>query len=256
MTSWSDLDRELDNWAAAGRMAEFWWRDDDAVSATPALDRLLALQRQSDAGLALAVIPARADESLVRRLAGEGEVVVFQHGWAHANHAPPGQPKAELGSHRLPSYVMGELNRGALVLDRLFGPTWHRVLVPPHNRIAVAVAHGLSAAGYVGLSVDKPRISSTIPLSRINVHIDIMEWSRTRAFLGDSLCLDQVIAHLRAKRVGEADAAEPTGFLTHHLAHDESAWQFAAAFLARTTAHAAVRWRDPRRLFAAEGPGP
>jgi len=252
MTGWSDLEAELDSWAAVDRVAEFWWRDDDAVSATTALDRLLALQRHAGVAIALAVIPARADEGLARRLSGERDVVVFQHGWSHANHAPAGQPKAELGPHRLPAYVLGELNRGAMALDRLFGPTWPKVLVPPHNRIALPVANGLAAAGYVGLSIDRPRTTSNIPLARVNVHIDIMEWSKTRAFLGDSLCLDQAIAHLRAKRTGGADAAEPTGFLTHHLAHDEPAWGFAEAFLTRTVAHRAVRWREPRQLFAAE----
>ena len=251
MTDWTDLSQELDAWAAANRVAEFWWRDDDAVHATPALERLIDIRNKTGVGVALAVIPARADETLARRLAGQPDIVVFQHGWAHANHAPAGEPKAELGPHRLPGYVLGELSRGLLQLDRLFGSSWPKVLVPPHNRIAPAVAEGLGAAGYVGLSVDKPRDLARSSLTRVNVHIDIMEWSKTRAFLGESLCLAQAVAHLRAKRDGRADPAEPTGLMTHHLAHDEAAWRFTAAFLAHTAAHPAVRWRHPRQVFAA-----
>ncbi|MEK9660397.1 MAG: hypothetical protein VW644_01455, partial [Alphaproteobacteria bacterium] len=42
---WDALAAELDVWAAAGRTATLWWRDDDADAASPALERLLALQR-------------------------------------------------------------------------------------------------------------------------------------------------------------------------------------------------------------------
>jgi len=249
MTSFADLERELEAWAAAGRTAEFWWRDDDAVTATPALERLLAGQRQWGVPLALAVIPAGADEALARRLTDEPGVAVVQHGWAHLNHARPGRPKAELGSDRPPAYVLGELTRGQARLDRLFGRGWLRVLVPPHNRIADAVVAGLPAAGYVGLSRDKPRSAAPGDLVEVNTHIDIMDWTVTRAFLGESACLDQALAHLSAKRAGRVDPGEPTGLLTHHLAHDEPAWRFAEQFVAAAAAHRAVRWRHPAELF-------
>ena len=75
-----DLERELDAWAAAGRTATLWWRDDDAAGATPALERLLALADELATPLALAVIPARADRSLRHLLARSRRVVVLQHG--------------------------------------------------------------------------------------------------------------------------------------------------------------------------------
>src|SRR4029450_2060394 len=64
MTSWPDLDAELDAWAKAGRRAPLWWRDDDAARTTPALERLLALHARHGVPLALAVIPGRAEPSL------------------------------------------------------------------------------------------------------------------------------------------------------------------------------------------------
>jgi hypothetical protein len=38
---WRRLEAELDRWGDAGRAATFWWRDDDASDATPALETLL-----------------------------------------------------------------------------------------------------------------------------------------------------------------------------------------------------------------------
>jgi hypothetical protein len=248
MSTWPDLARELDAWAAAGKIAEFWWRDDDAAAPTPALERLLTLQDKVGAPLALAVIPAKAVESLVGRLANAPGIVVFQHGWAHLNHAQPGRSKAELGPDRPPSYVLGELARGRVRLDGLFGDAWLKVLVPPYNRIANTIVGGLSAAGYVGLSVDRPRGAAVDGLIQVNVQIDIIDWTR-RGFLGDSGCLDQALTHLAAKRQGQADPNEPTGLLTHHLAHDEPVWPFIERFISETKAHRAVRWRHPAELF-------
>lgn len=246
--SWGDLVRELDTWAEAGRIAEFWWRDDDAGDATDALERLIALHGSHNVPLLLAVIPARAQERLADRLRAEANIVVCQHGWAHLNHSPPGRSKAELGPDRPPSYVLGELARGALVLDRVFGPSWLRVLVPPHNRIAPGVTAGLRSAGYIGLSTDKPRRPGPADLVQVNAHVDIMNWS-TRAFLGDKEALELAIRHLRDKRTGRVDPNEPTGLLTHHLAHDEAAWGFTDRFLGAVATHRAARWCDVREIF-------
>ncbi|MDA0702442.1 MAG: polysaccharide deacetylase, partial [Proteobacteria bacterium] len=41
MTDWHAFSQELDRWAADGRRATFWWRDDDARAPGPALDALL-----------------------------------------------------------------------------------------------------------------------------------------------------------------------------------------------------------------------
>ncbi|MGO7418364.1 polysaccharide deacetylase, partial [Rhizobium ruizarguesonis] len=42
MMAWDPLRRELDLWQAAGRVARFWLRDDDAVEPTLALEMLIA----------------------------------------------------------------------------------------------------------------------------------------------------------------------------------------------------------------------
>lgn len=246
---WAALDAELALWADAGRVAALWWRDDDATVPSPALDTLLAIRARLGLPIALAVIPARAQASLARRLGAEADVTVWQHGWAHMNHAPVGSAKAELGPERATAYVLGELARGGLALDQIFGAAgWTHALVPPHNRIAPALAAALPQAGYVGLSAGlgpRPRGARDI----VNAHVDIMDWG-TRRFAGEAAALGALVASLAAHRTGAADPDEPVGFLTHHLAHDDDAWRFTEAALARLSAHRAVRFRDPRTLFA------
>lgn len=247
MSTWPDLNEELDRWRESGRTATFWWRDDDAVAPTPALDRLLDLQSKHQAPVTIAVIPARAESGLAKRLAGT-EVTVVQHGWAHANHAPVGASKAELGPHRPAALMMGELARGQLVLDALFEGGWTRALVPPHNRIARELSAALPEAGYVGLSTYNPRKAAPPGLVQINAHVDIMNWT-TRAFGGIDAALGLALAHLRARRTGAADPDEPTGLLTHHLAHDDDAWAFTDAFLAAVSGHPGARFVDAGALF-------
>ncbi len=246
MSSWADLAGELECWRESGRTATFWWRDDDATAPTPALDRLLELHRRHDAPITIAVIPARAEPELGKRIEGP-LVTVVQHGWMHANHAPVGASKAELGPHRPLSFMLGELARGQLVMDALFG-RWTRALVPPHNRIAGELAAALPAAGYIGLSTYGPRRRAVPGLVRVNTHVDVMNWT-TRAFGGSDVALGLAVAHLRARRIGDADPDEPTGLLTHHLAHDEAAWAFVDAFLAALRRHPAARLVDAAALF-------
>jgi hypothetical protein len=250
MTGWDELERELDLWGAAGRTATLWWRDDDATAPSQSLDRALALQRSAAVPLALAVIPGRATQPLCERLSGETGVFVMQHGWRHDNHAPPGAPKAELGSHRPASFVLGELARGRLVLDRLFGGRWLKVLVPPHNRLALEVAYGLPVAGYAGLSTFGARAMAIAGLIQVNAHCDIMNWT-TRAFAGEAAALRQVVDHLARRRLASVDPDEPTGFLTHHLAHDAAAWSFCETFFGRVKTHEASAWLDVTTMFKA-----
>jgi hypothetical protein len=101
MSGWQALHEELENWQRTGRIATFWWRDDDAADCSPALDRLLGLAQAYGVPLSLAVIPALATAALARQLAGPAaHVSVLQHGFDHANHAPPGEKSMELGLHQ------------------------------------------------------------------------------------------------------------------------------------------------------------
>ena len=246
MTPWERLFAELDLWSVG--KATFWWRDDDATIRTAALDRLLAL---AELPLALAVVPAHMRVSLADRLAGS-RVDVLQHGFSHANHQPESDKQAELGDARPIPVMQEELARGWQRLTTLFGRRALHVLVPPWNRIDAALVATLSAQGYAGLSTSQPREAVSDGLFRANSHIDIIDWlKRPRGFVGLEAALDQAIAHLAARRTGEADGLEPTCLLTHHLAMNDDAFAFAEAFLTRTAAHPAVQWLAARDIFPA-----
>ncbi|HYE00178.1 MAG TPA: hypothetical protein VEH84_12405, partial [Alphaproteobacteria bacterium] len=165
---WDGLARELDLWGAAGRVATLWWRDDDAVAATPALDRLLAPALP----LTLAVIPAAAEPGLAERLRTAPAVTVAQHGWSHADHAPPGAKSIELGG-RPAAAVAADLAAGRDRLAALFGERFRPVLVPPWNRIDPAVLPLLPGLGYAGLSTFTPRRAAEAAprVVRVNSHV-------------------------------------------------------------------------------------
>ncbi|HEY2889382.1 MAG TPA: polysaccharide deacetylase family protein [Dongiaceae bacterium] len=250
MTGWNDLFAELDRWRAG--KATFWWRDDDATIRTPALARLLAL---SDLPLSIAVVPACMRVSLAEQIA-EPRIDVLQHGFSHTNYQSDDSKKAELGDARPLPVIQEELRRGWQRLSVLFGKRALRVLVPPWNRIDATLAATLPSLGYVGLSAGlEPRKASPEAggdgLIRTNTHIDIVDWTKQpRCFAGETVALDHAVGHLAARRTGEADSEEATGFMTHHLAMDDDSFSFAAEFLKRTAAHPAVQWRAARDIFA------
>jgi hypothetical protein len=83
-----------------------------------------------------------------------------------------------------------------------------------------------------------------------NSHVDIVAWRTNRAFVGLENAIEQVLTHLRGRRAGTVDGAEPTGLMTHHLYHDPECWAFCADFARVTKAHPAVNWLDSRETFA------
>ena len=246
MTAWDLLQEELDAWRAAGRAATLWWRDDDAVEPTAALDRLLAL----------AVIPARCSPALPRRLEPAATAIrVLQHGFAHLNHAGEGEKKIELGAHRPKPEVLEELARGLVLIRTAFGPRGLPVLVPPWNRIDPALVADFPGLGLRGLSTHTPRAAArpVKGLWQTNTHVDIMRWKEPRGFLGEEAVLTHLRDHLRLRRTaepGELDPSEPTGLLTHHLAHDEAAWSFLARLLPLLAGHPACRFLDGKEAFS------
>ena len=253
--AWDELDRELDAWGTAGQVATLWWRDDDATEPTAALDRLLDISGQHGAPVALAVIPAAAHRALAARLAAAPALTsVLQHGYAHRNHAPAGEKKAELSGHRPPAEVLGELEAGRARLAELFGATEVPalpVMVPPWNRIDRQVIIGLARAGYAGLSTYNTRRARFAGpgLLQVNTHADIVDWHGGRGFLGTAAALGLLTGHLAARRSGRADPEEPTGLITHHLVHDAACWAFCAELAERIAGHPSARWLDAAGIF-------
>jgi hypothetical protein len=250
MSGWQALQDEAARWRDAGRTAELWWRDDDAADAGPELDRLLDLQRETAMPLALAIVPARATPALAARLAGAPGVDLLQHGYAHVNHAPPGDgKKIELGPHRPAMIVLGELGTGWLALERLFGDRPLSVMVPPWNRIAPALVPTLPEIGFTGLSTfgARARAQPVRGLRQINTHVDLIDWKENRGFAGEDAVLSALVRALAQARTG---AGEPVGLLSHHLAMDGGAWDFLRSFWERTRTMSGMRVRSARELFA------
>jgi hypothetical protein len=220
--AWRALDAELRRWRVAGRTPRFWLRDDDAVEPTAALERLVGLTRAAGVPLALAVIPAHTGAPLAQELAGAAHVTVAVHGWSHANHAPEGAKKQELGAHRPAGVVCAELAESLAILAALHGEKVVPVLVPPWNRIDRALISRLPELGFVGLSVfGKPFAA---PVAVVNSTVDIIDWHTTRGCSDHAVLASEIVAQLR--EAFDDQAAAPIGVLTHHLVHDDSAWDF------------------------------
>jgi hypothetical protein len=248
MTDWPEIREELARWRDAGREAVLWWRDDDAIDATPALDRLLALHEARQVPLALAVVPADATPALAARLAAVPGVDLLQHGYGHTNHAPPGEKKCELGLHRPAMIVLGELATGWLAMERLFASRGLPVLVPPWNRIAAPLVPALPEVGYRGLSTYdiRPRAHPVSGLVQINTHVDLIDW-RAGRFAGRETVLAALARALVAARTTTGEAV---GILSHHLAMDEAAWDFLNSFWGTMKGAPGTRIAPARDLFA------
>jgi hypothetical protein len=248
MNSWDLLDRELTAWE--GEHPTLWWRDDDAQRQTSELDRLNALSLKFSLPLQLAVIPQGACASLLDAFDANPDLWALQHGFSHRNHAPASERKCELGDHRPLVEVLAELSQGRERLRELLPDHFLPVLVPPWNRMAEAVAKSLPQQGFVGLSTLGPRTESSgesCGLRQVNVHVDLINWRKGRCFAGEEAVLAQLIEHLRARREGQVDATEPTGIMTHHLAHDEGCWNFCEQLFAFL--HQRCFWLSAPQLF-------
>jgi len=244
------LTRELDLWHDSSRVAQLWWRDDDAVAVTPALDRLLALANAFGIEIGVAIIPALAEDSIADALARHAGAVPLQHGYRHKNHAPPGAPAVECGGARPIEEVIAELEAGAERMHALFGGRFGDLMAAPWNHIDPPVLEKLVASGFRGASAYGPRAAMRADgLIVANAHVDPMNW-RERRFAGTEKALSGILGELAARRTGATDRDEPLGFLTHHLDHDEALWDFLPRLFDLTTRHEAARWLTIGEAFA------
>ena len=241
--SCQELETELQIWRSAGRQPEMWWRDDDAVSVTPELERLTSVCSDAGIEVLLAVIPAGADRGLAKYVASHPNLRPCVHGWSHTNHAPATEKKCELGIHRPLEDVLADVGRGRERLEGLFGSQLQTVLVPPWNRIRDDLPPRLREAGFTAFSTFSHR--RLFPQMQVNTHIDVMNWKAPGGAVGKSLDVVQ-LELARALCESRENGFYPIGFLTHHLVHDDVAW----ATLAGLSADPNLHWISVRQAFS------
>lgn len=245
---WADLVAELDRWVAAGRVARLWWRDDDAIEPTHALDDLLNLA--GNIPVALAVIPATARPELAELLAARPQVSIAQHGWRHANHADSGK-KSEYPAGRPAALASAEIAAGQARLKALFGERVMPVFVPPWNRLAPEFLPLLPPLGVIGLSTMASRSAPSMPpgLAAIDVHVDVVAWHDDRGFVGEAVALGMLVGQVQARRT-EEEPETPLGLLTHHLVMDGATGSFLERLIDLVAAHAGARWTAMGELLS------
>jgi hypothetical protein len=271
-SGWAALEAELDVWASTSRTAAFWWRDDDAVTWTSALERLLELAEDTPIGLA--VIPGKAQAELAQALAVLDTVTVIQHGWRHINHGTE-QQKSEFGCARPLCERLDELAAGWDRLKPLFGSRALAVLVPPWNQIGEDLIPLLASIGFRGLSrgtIAPCRRRATLPiigilwrpadrrrrsakpapgLQQVNVHADLIDWGGGRGFIGETEALSIILRHLKDRRLHRVDSDEPIGIVTHHLVQDVATEHFLGRLIATLRRHPVARFVPIPELFPA-----
>ncbi|MBV9112723.1 MAG: glycosyl transferase family 28 [Hyphomicrobiales bacterium] len=250
--AWEKLHLALEEIANAGETLAVWWRDDDVVAPSPALDRLLRLSKLFEAPVALAAIPLLATEALADRLAAEPRVDIIVHGLAHRNHSPQGQLSSELGIGQPLLDRMAALYGAQARLRRLFGPKVVPMLAPPWNRIGDDLVERLHEVGFAGLSTFKRRRAREAApgVLQVNTHIDPVFW-RGRGGLRDEAAMLEDLAVLARETVARAPQdREPIGLLTHHLEHDPWVWRFVEELLGFLAAQRAVRFTRPAEFLA------
>lgn len=241
---WKPLQTELALWQAAGLYLPLWWRDDDAVDVTPQLETLSALSETLGLPAHLAVIPKGAQIELAEYVRAHPELIPVVHGWAHRNHAPPAEKKAEFRLHRPIDAVVTDAEAGLTRLRDIFGAQLCPIFVPPWNRIAPEIAVHLPALGYRILSTATARktVLAAPNLEQVNTHLDPIDWHGTRSLVDPARLIAQTVLLLRDRREGRADNKEPFGMLTHHLVHDQDVWIFTQELLQRLLDGPGVPW--------------
>ena len=223
---WRPVLEVLDLWHAAHLKAPLWLRDDDSVEPTPQLNRLIGLTAQHQIPLALAVIPAKASVALARHLRASRHVTAIPHGWVHRNYAPEGEKKQEFGSHRAIETMRQELFLAMSRTRELFPDRMAGIFVPPWNRIATELIPALRELGYEALSTFGVSIQSR-GIPEINTHVDIIDFRGTRRCREHSVLAKELAAALSHSFHHGHYAV---GILSHHLVHDEAAFEFLTDF--------------------------
>ena len=116
--------------------------------------------------------------------------------------------------------------------------------MPPWNRIDAEVIPHLTGAGYAALSCFAPAPDGS-PLPRLDSDLDIVDWRGGR--------VGRPPADLARRIAGVLERGDRLGILTHHLAHDDAAWEGLEGLLGALAAHPAARFTSAAALLQGVG---
>jgi hypothetical protein len=228
MVDWTPLRDALARCRDTKTPLPIWWRDDDAIEPTPALEQLSEISVKTGVPIHLATIPKTARDTLVPFIRERSHMVPCVHGWSHVNTAPASLKKSEFGVPR--DTAERDLKRALERIKQLFQNDCLALFVPPWNRMDTSFQSVLSNLDYNGFSTYGPRLESTT-LPQINTHIDPIFWRGHRGLVDPENLIAQAVEILDARCNGAQDATEPFGLLTHHLVHVPEVWEFSENFM-------------------------
>lgn len=246
MSDWRALADEAAAWAAEGRAATLWWRDDDATARGPQLDRLAALAARHNVDATLAVIPDRIADGFPAFVADHPRLTPIQHGFRHINHAVEGERASEFPESRPQAARRADLRAGAEAFRAAFGAE-PGAFTPPWNRMGADLDGVLAEEGYFLCSAFGPADFSLRPL-RQNCHLDVVRWREGKRFIGADEALRRLIGGLRERRMATDmnQGREPFGVLTHHIVHRPETWSFLDRLFGETVDRPGLSWRHWR----------
>lgn len=229
---WAPLREELSKWRSKDLRVPVWWRDDDAIRPTEALEQLTALSDEVEIPVHLAIIPRNAVPALADYVKEQPRLVPVVHGWSHTNHQRDEPTKGEFGENRPLADRKEEVGEGLRRLAAWFGDQTVPMFVPPWNRLPESFYQELPALGYKSLSTCHPReaVEAAPGLTQYNIHIDPLYWRPSRQLSEPQLIIEKTVRLLKQRRQEKADNTEPLGLLTHHLAHKPKVWEFCRQF--------------------------
>ena len=220
------LDAEIALWEESGLTPRLWWRDDDTTELSVPLSKLSDLAAQFKVPVLLAVIPSLAKQELSAFVSSNPWLDAATHGFSHTNHGDQDTKKTELTENSLGRSVQDvaqELITSRKNMEDMFGLAASQILVPPWNRISTSALQTLPSIGFKLLSTFTDQKLST-DIHQINCHIDLMHWRPDRLAKTIREVTDELLICLQDRRISDYPK-QPIGILSHHLVHDENAWE-------------------------------
>jgi hypothetical protein len=232
-----------DDLARKGKKITFWWRDDDAIEETQALQKLLKLVDHK--AISIATIPEYCTKSLIDIVKENPYIHLLQHGVSHENFAHKEEKKCEFPTHLSDEHHWQRIQYGRDKIFQLY-PEWDgKGFVPPWNRMKLNSAEGLKDIGFDYISAFeslKARNIATKHIAYCDSNIDPIDWKgndgkNNYGFIGWQACDDILLHH--------AQYQQHIGLLTHHLVHNEAMWHKLEIIADFMHHHPAIDWQAP-----------